>query len=359
MAKTSPIEKVAALLAKAESTESEHEAQAYRETAERMMTKYRIDQALLAQTREAKSIDDLEDPIVRSFQFADRGSIMLNELYSILWHVAEHNGVMVHGFWSGDVTMVGYETDLDYTELMYNTLKLQLLQRVDPKPDWNKPYDMVVYELHEAGITWENIAHMMEIARKSAPGSSVAIGWPETPWDKGVEAHYEGYGADSEYIPERKARKDGGRLIRAYKRHCTAIGVEPHAVMQSKVFRKSFAQGFTVKISVRLMDLRQHSSNEIKSAGDGAALALRGREDMVKQAFIEWKRVSGIQAREDEAQRQADEDAANPKKRSKKSDYRVERTDFNAYSRGSTAGASADLGYRAGDITTGKGKEIQ
>lgn len=357
MAKTSPIERVAALLAKAESTDSEHEAQALREHAESLINKYRIDQALLAQTREAKSIDDLELPEVRSFQFADRGTIMLNELYWILSDVARHNGVLVHGFWSGDATLVGYETDINYTELMYNTLKLQLLQRIDPKPDWNKPYDMVVYELHEAGITWENIAVMMEKARASAPASSVAIGWPETPWDLGHKGGWDHTVGD--YAPARKPRKDGGRLIRAYKRHCAAIGVEPHAVLQSKVFRKSFAQGFTLKVSARLRDLRKGSAAEIKSAGERAAIALRGREDLVKQAFADWKKTSGIQAQED-AHKAAEEAAeADPKRKPKKSTYKPERIDYSAYDRGSHAGATADLGYRAGDLTDGRGKEIQ
>lgn len=354
MAKTSPIERVAALLAKAESTDSEFEANALREHAESLINKYRIDQALLAQTREAKSIDDLEEPEVRSFQFADRGTVMLNELYWILEDVAKHNGVMVYAFWSGDATLVGYETDINYTELMYNTLKLQLLQRIDPKPDVNKPYDMVVYELHEAGITWENIATMMEKARMSAPGSSVAVGWPETPWDLGHKGGWDYSVGD--FAPPRKARKDGGRLIRAYKRHCAAIGAEPHAVLQSKVFRRSFAQGFTLKVSARLRALSEGSSAEIKSAGERAAIALRGREDLVKQAFIEWKRTSGILAQE-EAEKEAAE--ADPKRKSKKSSYKIPRTDYSAYDRGSRAGASADLGYRAGDLTDGRGKEIQ
>jgi hypothetical protein len=353
MAKTSPINKVAALLAKAEATESEHEAAALRETAERMMAKYRIDQALLAQTREAKSIEDLEEPEVRSFQFADRGTVMLNELYWILEDVAKHNGVMIYAFWSGDATLVGYETDINYTELMYNTLKLQLLQRIDPKPNVNKPYDMVVWELHEAGITWENIATMMETARKSAPGSSVAIGWPETPWDLGQKAGWD-YDKD-DYVAERKAKKDGGRLMRAYKRHCAAINAKPHAVLQSKVFRKSFAQGFALMVSRRLRELREGSSAEIKSAGERAALALRGREDLVKQAFQEWKRASGILAQE-EAEKAAEE--ADPKRKSKKSTYKPQRTDYSAYDRGSDAGARADLGYRKGDITDGRGKEL-
>lgn len=356
MAKTSPIERVAALLAKAESTDSEHEAQALREHAESLINKYRIDQALLAQTREAKSIDDLELPEVRSFTFADRGTVMLNELYWILCDVAKHNGVMLHGFWSGQATLVGYETDINYTELMYNTLKLQLLQRIDPKPDYNKPYDNVVYDLHEAGITWENIATMMESARKSAPGSSVAITWPETPWDLG---HKGGWDYDvQDYVPARKAKKDGGRLIRAYKRRCTELGVEPHAVLQSRVFRKSFAQGFTLKVSARLRELRSGSAAEIKSAGERAALALRGREDLVKQAFQEWKNTSGIQAQED-AEKAADEAAeADPKKKPKKSSYKPERIDYSAYDRGSRAGATADLGYRAGSLTDGVGKEL-
>ena len=317
--------RVQAMLNKAEATDIEAEAQTYREAAERIMKKYQIDEAMLAQAKMAQGIDDKPD--TRRITFAEGFSPLLEQLFSLISATANHTGCEFLGFWSGEGYMVGYEKDLDYAEMMYASIRLQLLQRVDPKADPNKGYDENVYTLHEAGIKWQSIAHMMEQARYNAPVRSLAESWPITPWE--VDGRGQG-------------KKDGGRLIRAAKRHCRDNGLEYVAIADPKKFRRSFADGFVSEIRTRLWDLEKVGKEVRSTAGSGAELALVGRKDRVKKAMEDLEMLHGLHA----SQRKDDG-------KKSKAKYKAPKMDWSAYDRGSAEGKRADLGRRAGDITDG------
>lgn len=320
------MDRVQAMLNKAEATDIEAEAQTYREAAARIMKKYQIDEAMLAQARMAEGVDDKPD--TRRITFADSFSPLLEQLFSLACATANHTGCEFLGFWSGEGYMVGYEKDLDYAEMMYASIRLQLLQRVDPKADPHKGYDENVYTLHEAGIKWQSIAHMMEQARYNAPVRSQAESWPVTPWE------VDGQG---------KGKKDGGRLIRAAKRHCRDNGLEYVAIADPKKFRRSYADGFVSEIRMRLWDLEKVGKEVRSTAGSGAELALVGRSDRVKKAMEDLEMLHGIH----KSQQKDD-----GKKKTKK--YVPPKTDWSAYDRGSNDGKRADLGRRAGDVTDGR-----
>ncbi|AVP41407.1 hypothetical protein SEA_YARA_73 [Streptomyces phage Yara] len=320
------MDRVQALLNKAESTDSEAEAQTYREAAERIMKKYQIDEAMLAHARMAEGIDDKPD--TRRITFADSFSPLIEQLFSLACSTAEHTGCEFLGFWSGEGYMVGYEKDLDYAEMMYASIRLQLLQRVDPKANPHKGYDENVYTLHEAGIKWQSIAHMMEQARYNAPVGSLAESWPVTPWE------VDGQG---------KGKKDGGRLIRAAKRHCRDNGLEYVAIADPKKFRRSYAEGFVGEIRARLYDLERVGKEVRDTAGSGAELALVGRKDRVRKAMEDLEMLHGIH------KSQRKEETGGRKKK-----YTAPKTDWSAYDRGSQDGKRADLGRRAGDIGDGR-----
>lgn len=317
--------RVQALLNKAESTDSEQEAKSYREAAARIMAKYQIDEAMLAHAKMAQGIDDKPD--TRRITFADAHSPLVNELFSLACSTAEHTGCLFLGFFSGEGFLVGYEKDMDYAEMMYATLRLQLLERVDPKANPNKGYDENVYVLHEAGIKWQSIAYMMEHARYNAPVGSLAESWPITPWE------VDGQG---------KGKKDGGRLIRAAKRHCREKGIEYVAIADPKKFRSSYARGFVGEINMRLYDLEKVGKEVRDTAGNGAELALFGRKDRVRQAMEDLEMLHGVH----KSQR--------TETKGSKAKYKAPKNDWSAYDRGIADGKRADLGRRAGDVTDGR-----
>lgn len=320
------MDRVRALLNKAEATDYDDEKRSLLEAAERIMKKYQIDEAMLASAKLAQGIDDKPD--TRRITFADGHSPLLEQLFSLVCATANHTGCEFLGFWSGEGYMVGYEKDLDYAEMMYASIRVQLLKRVDPKADPHKGYDENVYVLHEAGIKWQSISQMMEHARYNAPVGSMAESWPVTPWE------VDGQG---------KGKKDGGRLIRAAKRHCRDRGIEYVAIADPKKFRRSYADGFVSEIRTRLWDLEKVGKEVRSTAGSGAELALRGRGDRVKEEMEKLEMLHGLH----KSQRKEDPNA-------KKTKYKAPKMDWNAYDRGSKDGQRADLGRRAGDVTDGR-----
>ncbi|MDY7085983.1 MAG: DUF2786 domain-containing protein, partial [Actinomycetota bacterium] len=112
------LDRVRALLAKAESTDYPDEAETYSAKAQELMTRHRIDHALLA----AKS-DQRDAPGTRRIA-VDNPYEMPKSL--LLQVVAEANGcraVWMKRF--GLVSVIGFAADLDATELLFTSLLVQ------------------------------------------------------------------------------------------------------------------------------------------------------------------------------------------------------------------------------------------
>jgi len=112
------LSRIRALLAKAESTEFEQEAEALSARAQELMAKYSIDHALLA-----ARTGDKEEPAGRRIAvdnpYEKPKTVLLNT-------VAEANRCRV--IWSQDVglaTVVGFPADLDAVELLFTSLLVQ------------------------------------------------------------------------------------------------------------------------------------------------------------------------------------------------------------------------------------------
>jgi hypothetical protein len=112
------LDRVRALLAKAESTEFPEEAEAFTAKAQELMARHRIDHALLVATT-----GEREQPATRR--------VMIDNPYEapktlLLQVVAEANGC--RAVWEksfGFTTVVGFPTDLDATELLFTSLLVQ------------------------------------------------------------------------------------------------------------------------------------------------------------------------------------------------------------------------------------------
>jgi hypothetical protein len=312
-------------------------AQSYLEKAEQLMQKYAIDAAMLAQATQLAG-GKVENPEKRPFTFMPSKDELGNQWYNLIIAVAKHYDCEFIGWTAGNGYLVGFPSNLNLVEMVYTSLRLQAISKLDPKPDRRKSFDENVYDMHEAGIKWRNIAFLMNQAyyeekdlgrldRLGIPDDTDSTwsfrvnqdsaGWQVVPWevnDKGV------------------GKKDGGRLIRAAKRWAKKIDEPYRAVATPVTFRRSYAQGFLQEVRERFARLRKYREDQVRSTS-GAELVLFDRNKLVTSTMEELKESLGFKGGKSYRQNVVDE----------------------AYDRGRQDGRTADLGQ---DRMSGRKKEI-
>jgi hypothetical protein len=299
--------RIQAVLNKAEGTDNPAEREAYLEKAEQLMQKYSIDAAMLSEAKRlAGGVQETPEKVL--FEFMPANDKLGNQWYNLIIAVAEHYDCQFFGWTSGNGYLVGFPSNIELVGMVYTSLRLQALQKLDPKPNKALGYDENVYILHEAGIKWRTIAHLMNQAYHEATelGLPLGPGWEITPWE-----------VDS----AGKGKKDGGRLIRAAKRWCKDIG-EPYRAVQSPItFQRSYAQGFLNEVRRRFAALRKYKEDQVAST-TGAELVLFDRKKLVDEMMAELKQLLGHKDGKGYRQRIVGE----------------------AYKRGQRDGSTADLG---------------
>jgi hypothetical protein len=239
--------KVEGLLAKADSTDSPQEADALRETAERIMVKYKIEQEDLI-TRGDLRIDGL-NVMFEEFNAYKWSSDYGTTYHHLLSFAMHHCGVM--GVWTGydgdfrTITLIGYEADLRYAKALFMDARLHFADRMEPKYDASLSDEENVYRMRNAGMERPRIAEVM--------------GWGRV-----------------------KAQK----VTTVYKRACAARGEDPLLVGKStnvKDYRAAYATGFTNEFWKRL-DLAR---NAIEKEIEGSGLVLHGRKERIKEAMYQ------------------------------------------------------------------------
>lgn len=263
------MEKVRALIAKAESTDSPAESEALYERANQIMTKHMIDEAMLEATRPAA---DRMRPGSIKIDICTK-SHLDDQFTDLAMFLSAHYGCRIIFFGLGvkwlksiTATVYGYESALRSFEMMYTALHLDLASQLTPKPVHNESFDENVYRLHEAGVNWSKIAQIMNRAYESSPV-------PE--WRKAVRV---GKAGPEILVPW----PDGHRLINAYRRWCEKIGDTPRAIQSPVTYQRNFAVGYVNRVSYRLAEMRHR---EEEQAGAGSALVLR--QDAVDSLFEE------------------------------------------------------------------------
>ena len=246
--------KVQGLLAVAEDSATlPAAAENYRAQAQAIMTKYRIEEEELRQTKIASGT--AAKPVTVTFGFMRGHSPYLNHYYSMILSVMNHVGV--RGQWKStreaneetgrmesvyNMVMVGFDSDIQVAQMLYTNLRLTFSEKLEPKVDRSLSDLENVYRLRSAGIERGRIGEMM--------------GW-------GDNAHI--------------------KVTNVYKKACAARGEDPKVVGRSlnvKTFRTSFADAFLSETQSRLWRMRT-------GAGDSGALVLVGREEAVNEAFYE------------------------------------------------------------------------
>lgn len=214
--------------------------------ADTLMSRHAIDQAMLDLTRNAS---DRRKPTSREFQ-AWEGWQWRGQFETILTQIAKTAGVRCVIGLQGKTTLVGYTEDVEYVEMLWTTIYFQFIARIDPKWDNSLSFEHNVYNFKESGTKWPEI-------RDIARANNNWVDWP-----------------------------DGGRLKRAYQRHCRIIGEEPrNHTQRHQAYKQSYADGFETRICARLEAMRRSREEDVAGT-TGASLVLVGAKEQVDEMFF-------------------------------------------------------------------------
>lgn len=247
--------KIRGLIAKAESTEFPEEAATYREAAEKLIRKYRVEQEQLLETGVTRLS---EVPIQITISLCPASSDFVQQYYWVWIDVAGHTEVMYHQTWGADpetgvysllIQVVGFEMDVKYAEMLFTSAQLVFQENLEPKVRPELDDQANAYRLRKAGLPRNRVAQMM--------------------WGSAVTG------------PEASA--PAAKVAKLYKAECEARG-ENAAVSGREInagtYRQAYASGFRTTLARRLR-MAQDGADR-----DGGALVLGNRSALVKEAFF-------------------------------------------------------------------------
>lgn len=279
------LERVRALLAKADSTNFPEEADAFRAKADELMTAYAIEQWMIDEAQagvNARPKPESRD-IDTSWYWTNSRK---DELWSLFHGLARHCRCKVI-YWRGYNTtpVIGLPSDLDYFDMLFTHLMLQMAKGLEPKPDPARSMIDNLIRMKEAGMKWARIGELL-----------YDIGQLDEPY----------------------TRNTGVRFTKLYADACREQG-RPQLRVAPSVYQRSYAMGFVNEVKTRLRN--QAKLTEEKTSGNDKALALRDIKHVIDEL--------------------ADEMYGKPPR--SRAVSRDVRTDMNAYQTGVSAGRDADL----------------
>jgi hypothetical protein len=332
------LRKVQALIAKADGTTNEHEADAYRSKAEALMFKYRIDESMLAASSTTTKGNLV--PVWRTIRVYQPGSEFSTTYRFLLSSALSHvdcrgrykPGLAVDedgNHWI-ECDAVGYESDLRYAEMLFTSFALAFAGKMEPKRNPTLSDQENAYLMRSAGMEGWAIARALWLDPNTHP-------------------------RDISKALRSKARK-------LFAKESEARGEDPSVLLGQgnsvAVYRESYADGFQQETWSRLLRMRQHNVDE-----GGAALVLKSRKDAVIEAWYERfpdlrpgssPRSNVLGGRDTCAKCKAAKSGYcrdHAWLRPRASDYRVKRVNGAGYDRGRTAAQSVDIGGSAGRST--------
>jgi hypothetical protein len=240
--------KVAALLAKADSTNFGEERDAFLAKADQLMAVYAIERFEL-EFLKGKSTQRRK-PIVMDIEYGSTGSKSADdEMVQIFYQLAEMVGVKL-GFWGWrSAKAVGYEEDIEYLRMLFFNIRLHLATKLEPKPSPELSLIDNLIMLKEAGLKWDRIGPLL-----------AAIGQIEPPVTR------------SKLI----------NISNKYTAYCKANGIQ-RVYSNPDVWRRNFIQGYCNQINNRIWEM----TDERRKATSGKELVLVSMKDEILEVLYE------------------------------------------------------------------------
>lgn len=296
-------------------------ASQYREMAEGLMAKYRIDQAdLMAR-------DQFTDtPLSKAFVLLgdDRNTSFDSWNYSLFLRIVEHCDCRGYGEYKWDAesrrtrlqaTMVGFSGDVGYAELLWSSAHLAFITHVDPKPDPSLSEAENIYRLRKSGMPRKDVAALL--------------------W--GAWTH-----------------SNSAKVGRIFKEEARRRGEDPEVMgkgFDNDMYREAYAREFVWTVTDRLRIARDAAEAQ------AGALVISGRKERVDEAFYELfpslrpVEVVVVETEEDNKKRKRVAKRKGPSAAEMKRYHR--RYESPSAQAGSDAGARAGRTVNINRVTTG------
>ena len=258
------IDRVAALINKANGTDNEHERQAFLAKAEQMMAAHRIDEAAIRAREMARGMEDrrrreVGDRIMEFVSETDEFKPMYRKIVGDLARLCSVR--IVFTGW-GKMHVVGYNEDMDYFQLLWTSATLAFAGKLFP--EWNRglaPHRQI-RQWVEAGYKWD---YIWRSARENGQ-----------PFMRKVKG---------EMVEVPCPPADHGWMKRQLKKAYDETGEEkPQLSHGVKNYRHSYAIGFGEEFSDRIWGMiRDREAAERNN--NPAALVLQRDADAVRDYF--------------------------------------------------------------------------
>ena len=300
--------KVNKLLEKAESSEHPGEKKLLEAKAEELIKKYRIDQENMI------AVDQkLVTPILRTFPVARWSSPNEGWLFTLFYHVAEHCEIEVTSTYekidNGQIYLVakavGYDIDLRYAELLWSSIRLTFIAKMEPEYDPNLSEEENIYRLRSSGIARKDVAQMI--------------------WGKWTHSN-------------------SAKVGKVYKAECAKRGETP-ALDGKGIHLKDFREAYVRDFTWRVVDRLNQAADG--ALGQGGAMVFADRKERVKEAF--YKHFPNLRPKPVEETMTVCVDP--PSEEAKKARKRLDYTKTKAYQKKlqrEYLGPAAQAGRRAG-----------
>lgn len=270
----------------ADAATNEHEASALRQKADDLMLAYTISEF---EVNARKPKNEREKPERRSVEVVGENHPLKTQLIEL------HHSIVLHArcraVYSGlydqkqrsVATIIGFPSDLEYCDMLYTSLQVQMARELEPKPDRTFTEEENIALLKEAGMKWMRVHELLH---------------PDVPWE----------------------RRHGVRYTKVYTDYCKKSGKD-RMYTSPITYQRNFAEGFHTEVAARMREIRRIQNQEQTKAGSGMELVLVDIKKQVDDEFgLQFGRTKGV----------------NLSGRSK--------LDHGAINRGRDAGTRADLG---------------
>lgn len=267
------LERVRAILALAddEQTRNPAAADSYRAQADKLMTAYAIEEWQLEQAQAKAHAGQISKPEVRYYDITwwYTGN---PEFHSDQWYmfqnVARHCRVVIAHRGQGkngnyrEIPLIGFVSDLDYFDMLFTHLMLQMGKQLEPKPDLDKSFGENAYTLRASGMARPRIAKLL-YDLGIIPGVDVP-GYLDADGEK----------ISYERLAPNKEKSLRARVRVAGEKWGAEQGFDPTTTVNPKVWQRSFSDGFVSGVVSKLNEMRQMQKEE-PGTGESNALALR------------------------------------------------------------------------------------
>lgn len=265
------LERVRALFAKAESTPYPEEAETFRAKADELMTAYALEQWQVDEAQAGTQARPKPEVRQMDFSWWNRGTNQREYLWSMFHSVARHcrctvalrgYGDRAHeGSWDR-MPVIGLPSDLDYLDMLFTHLMLQMGRQLHPQVDTRQTVGENALRMRQAGMGMRKGRDAM------APLLWQAGMLPLTP---AQEERFDVREGDTwRQLPDALQKSLVGRVRRAINDEANRQGVLVDTEIHPAVWQRSFADGFVSRVSSRLYAMRQQGAYK----GTGMELAL-------------------------------------------------------------------------------------